>query len=189
MFAWLDIESEGLDPRKHAILEVGMIVTDDQLVEQARASWVLHLGAERHEYLEPVVRDMHRASGLLDECERSVLFPADVEHQAMSWLTKQGVPRGEVPLCGSTIGFDRRFLGERMPRLLSYFHYRSIDVSTLTELARRWFPEVYAARPGADESKRPHRALADLDASIGVLKHYRRTMLVDHVTSVARVEL
>lgn len=184
MLCWLDLETEDLDPRRCLILELGLVLTDDDLKELGRASWVLHLSRERQEFLEPVVRDMHRASNLLDECAQSELTIDDVEDRALTFLSAYDVPRGEVPLCGSTIGFDRSFLAEHAPALLRYFYYRSIDVSTLTELARRWQPEVYAKRPGANDSK-PHRALDDLEYSIACLKHYRHAMLRDRASAAA----
>jgi oligoribonuclease len=177
MICWLDLETEGLDPKRDLILELGMIVTDDDLVERHRASWVLQLDPDRDLDLKPVVRQMHTASGLLAECAAAEMYVDDVEQEVLAWLYAAGVPR-ETQLAGSTIGFDRSFLAEQMSELLKHFHYRSIDVSTLMELARRWYPDIYAGRPGADESKKPHRALADLEHSIATLKYYRDRIFV-----------
>ena len=182
MLAWLDIESTGLNPRKDAILEVGVIVTDDNLTEIWRNSWISHWHGDRSQ-LHPVVQDMHTKSGLFDECAEHPYGLRDVE---LSIIDSLGEQHKGLVLCGSTIGFDRSFLAEQMPDLLKCFHYRSIDVSCLTELARRWFPDVYANRPGADESKKPHRALEDLEFSIACLKYYRMTMFADRATATAR---
>jgi oligoribonuclease len=184
MLAWLDLETTDLDPRKGRILEVGLILTGDDLTEIWRVSRVCRFLGDL-EKIDPVVREMHQASYLWAECYHSEQTMSEVERDLCAMLLENRVTGSDgkaakehtVPLCGSTIGFDRSFLKEHMPRLLDCFHYRSIDVSTLTELAKRWFPDVYETRPGADESKRPHRALPDLENSIATLKYYRETML------------
>jgi oligoribonuclease len=181
MLLWIDIETVGLNPFTDRILEVGIIATTNDLDEVWRASRVCHYdrnwASSQRVHLK--VLEMHDASGLWDECLQSSLECSDVEDALLDALDRQikGPCVEKFPMCGSTVGFDRSFLKQQMPRLHDFFHYRSIDVSTLTELARRWFPSVYASRPGADEAKKPHRALPDLEFSIATLKYYRETML------------
>jgi oligoribonuclease len=182
MLAWLDLETSALNPREGRILEVGLIVTSDDLVEIWRVSQVCRFLGDL-ERVDPVIRDMHRASGLWDECAKTEATTMTVESELVAMLLENRVtgPDGKaarehtVPLAGSNIGFDKAWLREHMPRLLDCFHYRSVDVSTLTELARRWFPSVYESRPGAG-GQSGHRALADLENSIALLKYYRAMM-------------
>lgn len=173
MIVFLDLETTGLDPEYAVILELGMVVTDDELSEVGRRAWVLPFAESQHEALDPFILDMHTKSGLLAECAGGVVKPRwQAEHEAVDWLESLAVVRGEVQLGGNTIGFDRKFLGVYMPGLLHHFHYRSIDMSSVNELARRWNPAFYATRPQAAEGA-GHRALADLDVSIALAKHYR----------------
>lgn len=172
MLCWLDLETDGLDARQNVILELGIVVTDDELTEIARASWVLHYVRAAGVFEPPAhVVEMHTATGLFEECARSFLRDRDVARMAINFLEELGVPRAEVPLCGSSVHFDRSFLREWMPELDSYFHRRIVDVSVLLELAKRWYPSVYQSAPD-----KPHRALADLDRSIALLKTFRQEM-------------
>jgi oligoribonuclease len=175
MLAWLDIETTGLNPREDRILEVGLIITSDDLQEIWRTSKVCRYLGDLDK-IDPVVRTMHEASGLWAECATTEDTTFSVESALVAELRESRVTdafgKGVVPLCGNSIGFDRSFLREQMPRLLDCFHYRSIDVSSLTELAKRWHPSVYESRPGAD-TKPPHRALPDLENSIALLRYYR----------------
>jgi oligoribonuclease len=158
-----------------------LIITSDDLVEIWRTSKVCRFLGDLDK-IDPVVREMHQASGLWAECVATEETTFSVE-SALVALFPTGLliipglvlSLEKMSLCGSNIGFDRSFLREHMPRLLDCFHYRSIDVSTLTELAKRWFPSVYETRPGAD-TKSSHRVLPDLECSIALLKYYRETM-------------
>lgn len=182
MLCWLDLETTSLDPREGAILEVGIIITSDDLDVKWRTSRVCRYYGS-WENVHPAVVEMHTKSELRAECASgrvSEQTMSVVGRELAKLLRENVAAEGGIMLCGSTIGFDRSFLKEHMPDLLACFHYRSIDVSTLTELVRRWFPEIYAERPGADESKRPHRALPDLENSIALLRYYRETMLKRH---------
>ena len=169
MLVWLDLETTGLDPVTDDILELGIVVTDDDVNEIARRSWVLH-----HEgpsaRVGDFVRDMHTTNGLWSECAASTLSRRSVEREALLWLESVGVAHGAAPLAGNTIGFDRSFLREGMSQLLGWFHYRSVDMSSLNEMARRWWPTLYDTRP----SGKAHRALDDLDVSIALARHYRQ---------------
>ena len=173
MLVWTDIETDGLDARQNVILELGLVVTDDDLVEVARASWQLHYEIDDGPHGPPPnVLEMHAASGLLEECLASLLRDPDVAQMALNFLDDLGVPRGEVPLCGSSVHFDRAFLREWMPQLNSFFHYRIVDVSVLLELARRWRPELKRE----SELPKAHRALPDIERSIDLLRYYRQEM-------------
>lgn len=178
MLVWLDLETTGLDPVNDDILELGMVVTDDDLLEIGRRSWVL-FNPGPDDRVHKVVREMHATNGLWAECAVSTLSRRTVERQAIEWLESIGVQMGEAPLAGNTIGFDRSFLREGMPQLLGHFHYRSIDMSTVNELARRWWPALYNQRPRPSETA-AHRSLDDLDVSVALARFYRT-----HVFDVA----
>jgi oligoribonuclease len=119
------------------------------------------------------VTEMHARSGLLDAVKASTLSVADAEAQTLTFLKDNGVEEGSVPLCGNSIGTDRRFLQEYMPELEAFFHYRNVDVSTIKELARRWNPDVLEA---LGEKATNHRALDDIRESIAELVYYRQTL-------------
>lgn len=172
MLIWCDLETDGLDARQNVILELGLVVTDDELVEVARMSWALNYEIDDGPSgPTSAVLEMHAASGLLEECLVSPLRDNDVAKMALNFLDDLGVPHGVVPLCGSSVHFDRAFLREWMPQLNSFFHYRIVDVSVLLELARRWYPGAFPSEPD-----KAHRALADLDRSIALLKRFRQEM-------------
>ena len=172
MLVWLDLETTGLDPVNDDILQLGMVVTDDDLTERGRMSWVMfNTGPTASTH--PVVVDMHTQNGLWVACQDSRLQCIQVVREAIAWLETLGVERGKVQLAGNTIGFDRSFLRVWMPELLAHFHYRSVDMSSVNELSRRWWPALYEARPQASA----HRALDDLDASIALAAHYRDLLL------------
>ena len=123
--------------------------------------------------MDDYVRAMHTKSGLLQEIEASTVSLEEAGREAIAYVA-QHVPSGAAPLCGNSIGVDRRFLDRQLPELDAYLHYRSIDVSSLKELCRRWYPDVYKKRPGKKEA---HRALGDVRESIAELQYYRDTML------------
>ena len=176
---WIDLETTGLEPAGAQILELGMIVTDLQLVEIADFSSVVGINERRLRLLtEPEVLRMHSQSGLLDESLASSLSVQDVEQRAcdfLDWIC--GVER--YPSGGQSVSFDRSFLQVHMPRLLGRFSHRSIDVSTLSQLCAAWTPIIYSTRPRPDGDKVQHRALADLRYSIQQLSYYRSTLFPD----------
>lgn len=166
MIAWIDVETTGLDPKSDRLLEVGVVLTDDDLRELDARSFVIEGGPGLRDSMTKVVLTMHVASGLLFECESSSAQSChSVESRLVAWLRGYD---GPLVMAGSTVGFDRAWLKAKMPTLERLFHYRSIDVSSLKELNRRWeFAEPW------DGDRKIHRALPDLKDSIAELRHYR----------------
>ncbi|MFC4299153.1 MAG: oligoribonuclease [Castellaniella sp.] len=166
---WLDMEMSGLDPEKERVLEIAMVVTEPDLTLVAQAPvLVVHQADAVLDGMDKWNQSTHGKSGLIDKVKASTLTESDVEDTLLAFLAPL-VPAGKSPMCGNTIGQDRRFMVKYMPRLEAYFHYRNLDVSTLKELSLRWKPEVY--RSFVKSSK--HEALADIQESINELKHYR----------------
>ncbi|HLU14942.1 MAG TPA: oligoribonuclease [Burkholderiaceae bacterium] len=166
---WLDMEMTGLDPEKERIIEVAVVITEADLTFVAEGPvLVIHQSDELLAAMDKWNTSTHTKSGLVDKVRKSTLTEAQAEDILLEFLA-QHVPQGKSPLCGNTVGQDRRFMVKYMPRLEAYFHYRNIDVSTLKELSLRWKPEVY--RSFVKHSK--HEALADIYESIEELKHYR----------------
>jgi oligoribonuclease len=174
MLVWLDLEMTGLDPDRHAIVEIATLVTDDELEVVAEGpDLVVHQPTEVLAVMDPFVRQMHTRSGLLGAIEASTTTLADAGAQTLEFI-KQHVPEaGTVPLCGNSIGTDRRFLARYLPDIEGHLHYRSVDVSTIKELVRRWYPERLAARPDKDGR---HRALDDVRDSVAELRYYREAV-------------
>lgn len=166
---WLDMEMTGLDPERERIIEVAVVVTDAHLEIIAEGPvLVIHQPDSLLDAMDNWNRSTHGKSGLIDKVKASTLTEAEAEQQLLAFL-RQYVPPGKSPLCGNTIGQDRRFMVRYMPELEAFFHYRNLDVSTLKELARRWKPEVY--KGFAKHSR--HEALADIHESIEEMKYYR----------------
>lgn len=172
---WIDLEMTGLDVRRHVIVEIAVLVTDPNLVPvDAGVDLVVHQPPEVLAAMEDVVRAMHTRSGLLSEIAASQLSLEEAGAAALAYVRRHVPEPGRAPVCGNSIGVDRRFLDVHLPELDGYLHYRSIDVSTLKELCRRWAPEVYRRRPAKTET---HRALADIHESIAELAFYREHFL------------
>ena len=170
---WLDMEMTGLDPEKERIIEVAVVVTEPDLTVVAEGPvLVVHQSNELLDAMDAWNKGTHGRSGLIDKVKASTVTEAQAEDILLDFLA-QHVPAGKSPMCGNTIGQDRRFMVRYMPRLEAFFHYRNLDVSTLKELARRWRPEVYK---GFAKSAR-HEALADIYESIDELKYYREHFL------------
>ena len=176
VLAWIDLEMTGLDPTRHTIIEIASLVTDDNLtlVEEG-PDLVVHAVPAQLAEMDEYVRTMHTRSGLLAAMEASTLTLADAGAETLDFLKKHIPEPGTVPLAGNSIGTDRRFLAAQLPELEDYLHYRSVDVSTVKELCRRWRPDVYKAAP---IKKGGHRALADIRESVGELAYYRSCFLV-----------
>ena len=174
VLAWMDLEMTGLDPARHTIVEIATLVTDDDLNVVAEGpDLVVHATAEQLAAMDDYVREMHTRSGLLAAIEASALSLAEAGRQTLAFL-RQHIPEARtVPLCGNSIGTDRRFLARWLPEIDDFLHYRSVDVSTLKELARRWYPEVLA---GAPRKAGAHRALGDIKESVAELRYYRTAM-------------
>ena len=172
---WLDLEMTGLDTTRHVIVEIAALVTDGQLTPlDDGVDLVVHQPPTALEEMDDFVRRMHTRSGLVAAIEVSTLTLADAGAAALDYVRAHVPEPGVAPLCGNSIGVDRRFLDQQLPELDRYLHYRSIDVSSFKELCRRWYPDVYKRRPSKAEQ---HRALADVHESIAELRFYRGSML------------
>ena len=171
---WLDMEMTGLDPERERIIELAMIVTDSNLVTIAESPvWVVHQSDAQLDAMDDWNKNTHGKSGLVGRVRASTLDEAAVEAEALAFV-QQYVAKGGSPMCGNSIGQDRRFMVRYMPVLEDWFHYRNLDVSTLKELCKRWQPEVYKGF----KKKGRHTALADIHESIDELKYYRQTAFV-----------
>ncbi len=171
---WIDLEMSGLDADRHVILEIASVITTDHLEIIAEGpDLAVHCGDKELAEMEDWSRKHHTASGLLDRVRRSPLDCGAAEEQTLAFLA--GYCReGRSPLCGNSVWQDRRFLHRHMPRLERFFHYRNIDVSSIKELVRRWYPTL----PDFEKAK-THLALKDIHESIAELKYYRRHVFVD----------
>ncbi|HUP86647.1 MAG TPA: oligoribonuclease [Acidimicrobiales bacterium] len=174
MLVWMDLEMTGLDPRRHVIVEIATLITDDDLVVVAEGpDLVINPGAAAMGGMDQVVRAMHTKSGLLGAIEASAVTLEEAGTATMAFLLSAGVEARSVPLCGNSIGTDRRFLSIHLPEIEEFLHYRSVDVSTIKELARRWYPEVVA---GAPPKAGGHRAMDDIKESLVELQYYRTSV-------------
>jgi oligoribonuclease len=172
----MDLEMTGLDPARHVIVEIAIVITDDDLAVMAEGpDLVVHASPDELGAMEPVVREMHTRSGLLPAIEASTLTLEDAGRQTLEFLQVHVPTKGTVPLCGNSIGTDRRFLAAQLPEIENWLHYRSVDVSTVKELCRRWYPGVLAKAP---EKKTAHRALGDVLESVAELAYYRHAIFV-----------
>ncbi len=175
----MDLEMTGLEPERHVIVEIATVITDDDLTVLAVGpDLVIHATDEELSHMGDFVRTMHTSSGLLASIEASTVSLTDAERLTKEFLLANGVEPGSVPLSGNSIGTDRRFLQQYMPTLEKFFHYRNVDVSTIKELAQRWFPDTLTQRP---DKATAHRALDDVMESIAELAFYRRTLFVSPV--------
>jgi oligoribonuclease len=170
---WLDCEMTGLDPERDRLIEVAVVVTGPQLDPRIEGPvLVIHQSDAQLDLMDSWNKGTHGKTGLIDKVKASTLTEEEAEQQLLEFVARY-VPRQASPLCGNSIGQDRRFLVKYMPKLEAYFHYRNLDVSTLKELARRWKPEVYTSF----RKKQLHTALADVHESIDELVHYREQFL------------
>jgi oligoribonuclease len=170
----MDLEMTGLDPSHDTIVEIATLITDDDLNVLAEGpDLVITAEAAALAAMADVVRNMHTKSGLLAEIEASSTTVAEAGKATLDFL-RQHIPNPRtVPLCGNSIGTDRRFLAIFLPDIDNHLHYRSVDVSTVKELARRWYPEAYAAAP---KKAGGHRAMDDIRESVAELAYYRRSL-------------
>lgn len=175
VLAWMDLEMTGLDPREHVIVEIATLVTDDDLIlVEEGPDLVIHQPEDALARMGPTVREMHTKSGLLDSIRESDISLEEAGAQTLDFL-KRHIPNARtVPLCGNSIGTDRRFLAAWLPEIEEYLHYRSIDVSTVKELARRWNPKAFGAAP---EKAGGHRAMDDIRESVAELRHFKDTFI------------
>jgi len=173
---WIDCEMTGLDLAKDALIEIAVLVTDAELnVLGEGLDLVIHASDEQLAGMPDVVRDMHARSGLTEEVRRSTVTIDEAEAQVLAYVRQQVPDPRSAPLAGNSIATDRGFIARDMPALDAHLHYRMVDVSSVKELVRRWYPRIYYAKP---EKGLAHRALADIKESIGELDYYRRTAFV-----------
>lgn len=178
MLAWIDLEMTGLDPSRHVIVEIASLLTDDNLEIIAEGpQLVVQATAEQLEAMDDFVTAMHDRSGLRRDIESSTLSLQAAQESTLTFLRSHVDTPGSVPLAGNSIGTDRRFLATQMPEIESFLHYRCVDVSTVKELARRWYPQVYE---GAPKKLGNHRALDDIKESLKELRYYREHLFVAH---------
>ena len=170
---WLDCEMSGLDPEKEHLLEIAVVVTSSDLSVRIEGPvFVIHQSDAVLDAMDSWNKGTHGRSGLIDKVKASTVDEAEAEKQLIEFIGRY-IPKQGSPMCGNTIGQDRRFLVKYMPKLEAYFHYRNLDVSTLKELAKRWKPAAY----NAFKKQQAHTALADVHESIDELAHYRKTFL------------
>ena len=170
---WIDLEMTGLDPDRHVILEIATIITDDRLDLVAQGPNIaINQPEEVLSAMEEWSLANHKRSGLLDRVKKSALSCQDAEQESLEFLSRYCGKR-ESPLCGNSVGQDRRFLKRYMPTLEEFLHYRNIDVSTIKELVRRWYPSLPIYEKG-----KTHRALKDIEESINELRYYREKVFL-----------
>ena len=171
MLVWMDLEMTGLDPTRHVIVEIATLITDDELNLVAEGpELVVHATADELAAMDEFVTNMHTRSGLLEQIKASTVSLEEAGKQTMAFLQEHIAEARTVPLCGNSIGTDRRFLASQLPEIEEFLHYRSVDVSTIKELARRWYPDALAKVPRKDGG---HRALDDIRESLDELKYWR----------------
>lgn len=173
---WVDLEMTGLDPSRHVIVEVAALVTDAELnIIDEGVDLVVHATDAELAEMDDFVTQMHSDNGLLDDIKASTVSIEKAEDAVLALVEKHCDPAHPAPLAGNSIATDRTFIKAQMPRLDAALHYRMIDVSTVKELSRRWFPKAYFNQP---QKGMAHRALADIVESIRELDYYRRAVFV-----------
>ncbi|GIM86377.1 oligoribonuclease [Salinispora arenicola] len=176
LLVWIDCEMTGLDLGSDKLIEVAALVTDPDLnVLGEGVDVVIHADEAALDKMPEIVATMHAKSGLTEEVRRSTVGLAEAEDLILDYVTSHVKDPRTAPLCGNSIATDRGFIARDMPRLDNHLHYRMIDVSSIKELCRRWYPRVYFSQP---QKGLAHRALADVRESIRELEYYRRTLFV-----------
>jgi len=177
MLVWMDLEMTGLDHTTEVIVEIATLITDDNLEIIAEGpDLVIHATDEQLAAMDPFVVDMHTKSGLLDQIKASTITLEEAGAATLAFIQAHVPEACTVPLCGNSIGTDRRFLNAYLPEIENYLHYRSIDVSSVKELVKRWYPEIDHQRPRGHGS---HRALDDIRESIREMAYYRTMVFID----------
>jgi oligoribonuclease len=176
LLVWIDCEMTGLDLRRDALIEVAALVTDPDLnVLGDGVDVVIHADDQLLDSMNDVVRDMHAKSGLTGEVRAATVSVSEAEDLVLDYITRYVPDPNTAPLCGNSIATDRGFIARDMPKLDGHLHYRMIDVSSVKELCRRWYPRTYFGQP---QKGLAHRALADIRESIRELAYYRQTIFV-----------
>jgi oligoribonuclease len=180
VLVWMDLEMTGLDVESNVIVEVATLITDDDLVIVAEGpDLVVSTAPEQLAAMDEFVRGMHTKSGLLAAIEASTVSLEQAGDATLQFIRSHVPKARSVPLAGNSIGTDRRFLAAQLPAIEEYLHYRSVDVSTIKELARRWYPEAIA---GAPQKAGGHRAMDDIRESVVELAYYRTAIFRDTAT-------
>jgi oligoribonuclease len=175
---WIDCEMTGLDLSKDALVEIAVVVTDSELnILDDGLDIVIHADDAVLDTMPDIVREMHSNSGLTPLVQASTVTVGEAEAQVLDYVRKHVQDARTAPLCGNSIATDRGFIARDMPALDAHLHYRMIDVSSIKELCRRWYPRIYYAQP---DKGLTHRALADIKESIRELRYYRGTAFVPH---------
>jgi oligoribonuclease len=183
VLAWMDLEMTGLDPGRHHIVEIATLITDDELQVLATGpDLVVSASPEQLATMDDFVRDMHTRSGLIARIEASTTSLEEAGRATLAFLREHIPTKGSVPLAGNSIGTDRRFLAAQLPEVEEWLHYRSVDVSTVKELCRRWYPGVLAAAPTKQGA---HRALDDVLESVAELAYYRKAAFKEPAAGTA----
>ena len=186
MLVWMDLEMTGLDHTSEVIVEIATLITDDELNIVAEGpDLVVHQPEDVLARMDPFVVDMHTRSGLLDLIRASTITLEQAGADTLAFIREHCPVERTVPLCGNSIGTDRRFLAAYLPEIEEYLHYRSVDVSSLKELVRRWYPDVLTQRGWKQGS---HRALDDIRESIAELQLYRSLVFAGADDVQARLE-
>jgi oligoribonuclease len=173
---WIDCEMTGLDPEVDVLVEVAVVITDSELtLLDDGLDILIATDPAKLEGMEDVVREMHTASGLLEALATATTTVEEAEQQVLDYVQRWVPERRKAPLCGNSIATDRTFITRYMPKLDDHLHYRMIDVSSIKELARRWYPRAYFNAPAKNGG---HRALADIIDSITELRYYRAAVFV-----------
>jgi oligoribonuclease len=173
---WIDCEMTGLDPASDVLVEIAVVVTDSELtLLDDGLDIIIAADPAKLEGMEDVVREMHTVSGLLEALATATTTLADAEQQVLDYVKRFVPERRKAPLCGNSIATDRTFLTRYMPALDDHLHYRMVDVSSIKELARRWYPRAYYNAPAKNGG---HRALAEIVDSITELRYYRDAVFV-----------
>ena len=177
---WIDCEMTGLDLATDALVEIAVLVTDSDLnVIGEGVDVVIHATQGQLDSMNDFVREMHTSSGLITEIPNGISLSA-AEEQILTYLQSAGTEPGKSPLAGNSVSVDRNFIARDMLKLNEYLHYRTIDVSSIKELARRWYPKTYFAAPAKTGN---HRALGDIRDSIAELAYYRQSLFVGGATN------
>ena len=173
----MDLEMTGLDPARHVIVEIATLITDDELNLVAEGpDIVVHATDVQLAAMDDFVTNMHTKSGLLEQIKASETTLEQAGKQTMAFLQEHIPEARSVPLCGNSIGTDRRFLAQQLPEIEEFLHYRSVDVSTIKELARRWYPDKLSTMPKKDGG---HRALDDIRESLEELAYWRSAVFAE----------
>ena len=181
MLAWIDLEMTGLDPVENVIVEIATLITNDELEIIAEGpSIVIQASEAELAKMDPYVVEMHTKSGLLEEIKKSEISLEEAGKATLEFLQSHISEAGTVPLAGNSIGTDRRFLAQWLPEIENFLHYRCIDVSSIKELAKRWYPDVLEHAP---KKNGVHRALDDIKASVVELEFYRSRVFTNESPS------